>query len=139
MDALDIDGRVQIPASELSWTAVTSGGPGGQHVNKVATKVHLRWDLGASTAVPAWAKARLRELAARRLDADGSVQIMCAATRSQGRNLELARLQLAALVRAALHRPKRRRPTAPSRGVKARRLADKRRHSDKKRQRRGDW
>ena len=125
MEDLVVTKRVTIPARELSWTAVASGGPGGQHVNKVSTKVSLRWDLRASSVLPAWAKARLEHLAARQLDGEGCVQIVSDATRSQHRNLQVARDRLAALVRESLTRPKVRRVTKPTR-------ASKRRQSQKK-------
>ncbi|PRP91077.1 Peptidyl-tRNA hydrolase ArfB [Enhygromyxa salina] len=137
MEDLVVNQDLTIPARELSWTAVASGGPGGQNVNKVATKVQLRWDLPSSAALPEWARLRLLSLAGRRVDADGCVMITSASTRSQDRNLELARERLADLVREALARPKRRRPTRPSRAAKRRRLEDKRRLSQKKAGRRG--
>ncbi|NVB41325.1 aminoacyl-tRNA hydrolase [Pseudenhygromyxa sp. WMMC2535] len=132
MDDLVVNDTLSIPARELSWTASTAGGPGGQHVNKVSTKVLLRWDLPRSQVLPAWARERLRSMAGRRFDAEGCVLVSCAATRSQDRNLELARERLAQLVTEALDRPKRRRPTKPSRAAKARRVAAKRRQSQKK-------
>jgi ribosome-associated protein len=132
MDDLMVTEDLSIPARELSWTAVASGGPGGQNVNKVATKVQLRWDMAHSSALPEWARQRLAALAGRRVDAEGSVLITCSSTRSQERNLELARERLAALVRQALERPRRRRPTRPSRAAKRRRLESKRRQSQKK-------
>jgi ribosome-associated protein len=136
MEDLAVSEDLTIPARELSWVAVASGGPGGQNVNKVATKVQLRWDLARSSVLPEWARLRLVALAGRKIDADGCVLISCSTTRSQERNLELARERLAALVRDALDRPKLRRPTRPSQGAKRRRLEDKRRTSQKKSSRR---
>jgi ribosome-associated protein len=131
-DDLDIDGRVVVPAAELQWTAVRASGPGGQNVNKVATKVELRFDLPGSAALSLAAKARLRALAASRLDAEGRLVITSQATRSQQGNLEDARNKLAALIRRALVPPKRRRPTRPTAGSKERRLDAKRQLSQKK-------
>lgn len=131
-DDLDIDGRLVVPAAELQWTAVRSGGPGGQNVNKVATKVELRFDLPGSTVLPAAVKARLRALCASRLDAEGRLVVTSQATRSQSDNLEDARSKLAALIRRALVPPKRRRPTRPTAGSKERRLGAKRQHAEKK-------
>ncbi|MFO7566772.1 MAG: alternative ribosome rescue aminoacyl-tRNA hydrolase ArfB [Enhygromyxa sp.] len=132
MEDLIIDENVTIPAHELAWTAVTSGGPGGQNVNKVATKVQLRWQLAESSALPEWARDRLIALAGRKIDLAGNLLISSSSTRSQERNLELARERLAALIREALDRPKRRRPTRPSRAAQRRRVETKRRVSQKK-------
>ncbi len=127
-----------VPASELEWTAVRASGPGGQNVNKVATKVLLRFD-PCSACLPERISSRLRVLAASRLDAEGRLAISCDETRSQSKNLALARERLAELIRAASVIPKRRKPTRPSRAAKQARLAGKRRVSDKKRQRSGGW
>ena len=132
---LVVTASVVIPAAELAWTAVRSGGPGGQNVNKVATKVELRFDLPGSVALSEGAKARLRALAAGRLDARGFVLLVSEDTRSQLRNLELAREKLCELVRAALVVPKRRRATKPSKAAKRRRVEAKRKTGDKKRTR----
>ncbi len=136
MDDLVVNERVTIPGAELSWTAVQSGGPGGQNVNKVATKVQLRWALADSTALPDWARERLTGLAGRKIDQAGNLLLSSSSTRSQERNLELARERLAALVREALDRPKPRRPTRPSRAAKRRRMDAKRRLGQKKAERR---
>jgi ribosome-associated protein len=137
MSDLTITSALVLPDAELAWSAVRSGGPGGQNVNKVATKVELRFDLARSVVLSPSVRARLAALARGRLDADGRLVIVADETRSQARNLELARARLAELVRAALVKPKPRRPTKPSRGAKERRLGDKRRESEKKARRRG--
>jgi ribosome-associated protein len=132
MEDLKITEAITIPGHELSWTAVTSGGPGGQNVNKVATKVQLRWELSTSTALPDWARERLIGLAGRKVDQAGNLLISSSTTRSQDRNLELALERLAELVRAALDRPKRRRKTRPSAAAQRRRVENKRLVSQKK-------
>ena len=132
IEPLEITARVRIPATDLSWTAVRSSGPGGQNVNKVASKVDLRFDLEGCQALAPIVKDRLRALAHGRLDQQGRVQIVCQDTRDQLRNLELARERLGALIRSALIAPKPRRPTKPTRGSQRRRIDAKQRQSRKK-------
>lgn len=129
---LRIDDRTSVDPRDLSWTAVRASGPGGQNVNKVSSKVELRFDLKASTALPGWAKTRLRTLCKNRLDAEGRVRIVSQETRDQLQNLEQARDKLAALIFEALHPPAPRHATKPTRGSKRRRLNDKRHTADKK-------
>lgn len=139
MDDLLISSALVVRASELEWSAVRSSGPGGQNVNKVATKVVLRFD-PRSPSLPEVVAERLLRLARARLDSDGRIVFQCDATRSQAQNLEIARERLAALIREALVAPKRRRATRPSAGQRRARIDDKRRTSRKKDQRRqGSW
>ena len=136
-DALEVKPGLVIPADELEWSAARSSGPGGQNVNKLSTKVELRFDLPRTRALDPGVKARLARLAVNRLDADGKILVVSQSTRSQAQNLEDARSRLAELVRAALVAPKRRKPTRPTRGSKERRLESKRKLSERKRQRSG--
>ncbi|MCA9624632.1 MAG: aminoacyl-tRNA hydrolase [Myxococcales bacterium] len=130
---LDIDGRVSIPGEDITWTAVRSSGPGGQNVNKVSSKVILRFDLEGTSALTPMQKERLRRLASNRLDADGALIVTSQLTRNRIQNLADARNKLADLIRPCLSTPKRRRPTKPSRGAKERRLQSKRQQAEKKR------
>ena len=132
---LIVDGRVTVPGSDLSWSASRSSGPGGQNVNKVATKVTLRFDLRGTEALSGAQKNRLRKLAGRRLDAEGGVLVSAQAERSQRQNLERARDGLRHLILKALPTPKRRVATKPTRAAKRRRLQDKQQRSEKKRSR----
>jgi len=136
MNDLIIDPSLTIPAWELSWTAVRAAGPGGQHVNKVSTKIELRFDLLHSHALSDSEKRRLRDIAGGRVDAEGRILIQCQETRSQSRNLEEARELLAELIRQARVVPKRRKKTRPSRAARERRLRQKRAQSSKKQERR---
>lgn len=133
---ITIGARVTIPAHALSLKAVRSGGPGGQNVNKVATKIELRVELGAIEGLTAAQRRRLAALARRHLDADGLLLVTSQLTRHQPANVEDARQKVARLVASSLVAPKRRIATKPSRGVRARRADQKKAQSEKKRARR---
>ncbi|WP_437602125.1 alternative ribosome rescue aminoacyl-tRNA hydrolase ArfB [Sorangium sp. So ce590] len=134
---LVINDALTAPAALLSWSAVRASGPGGQNVNKVASKVELRFDFAAWPELDEGAKTRLHALAHGRLDAEGRLLIVSQLTRDQQRNLDDAREKLRALILRALEVPVLRRPTRPTRASKRRRLDEKRRTSEKKHVRRG--
>ena len=128
MMPIHVTDTVRVPATALTVRASRAAGPGGQRVNKVATRVELRVDVGAIEGLSGAARARLRALAGRRLDAEGRLRVTSQATRDQARNVEDARGKVRALVAAALVEPRHRRPTRPSaRSVEARLSAKKRR------------
>ncbi len=104
-------------------------------MNKVASKVDLRFDVARCRVLSPEVKQRLIARNRRRLDAEGQLVVVSQRTRDQTRNLEDARERLAALIRAALVAPKPRKPTRPSRAARERRLADKKRTAGRKRQR----
>jgi ribosome-associated protein len=135
-DPLNIHEALTLPASELSWTAVRASGPGGQNINKVASKVELRFDLASSQALTQAVKTRLLAIARSRVDAEGRLVVTSQLTRDRQRNLEDARTKLADLVRRALAVPRKRKATRPSLGAKRRRLEGKRRQGEKKTARR---
>jgi ribosome-associated protein len=139
MDDLPVSRRVIVPAADLEWTAVRASGAGGQNVNKVSSKVDLRFDLEKTQALSPDVKTRLRVIAKGRLDKDGRLVITSQLTRDQPRNLEDARAKLAELIQRALVAPKKRKATKPSRGARERRLGAKRRTSEKKEGRKGGW
>ncbi|HVL64079.1 MAG TPA: alternative ribosome rescue aminoacyl-tRNA hydrolase ArfB [Actinomycetota bacterium] len=125
-----------IPDNEVSVSFEPSGGPGGQHANKAATRVVMRWNVRDSAVLGPRQRARLESKLASRIDSNGTLQVTSDRYRSQHRNREDATERLADMVRDALRREKRRVPTKPTAGAVERRLEDKRRRSEKKRARR---
>lgn len=128
--------RLVIPASEIELSYARSGGPGGQHVNRTATKVQLRWNLPASAAPTDADRARLAERLASRLTKDGDVLVSSERHRDQGRNVEDALERFVALLKRALARPRPRKKTRPTKASRERRLDEKRRRGATKRDRR---
>ncbi len=115
---------VLVDPREVEWTAVRAQGAGGQNVNKVASAIHLRFDIRASS-LPVRVKARLLESGDQRVTGDGVVVIKAQRFRTQERNLTEATERLQARVDAATHEPEPRIPTRPSRAAKARRTDEK--------------
>jgi ribosome-associated protein len=129
-DELRIDERLAIPLAEIELRASRSSGPGGQHANVTASRVEAVFDVAASRSLDEARRARL-------LERIGPVVTAVAQdARGQSRNRELALSRLAAKIATALRVQRRRRPTKPSRGARQRRLDEKRRAGERKRNRR---
>jgi ribosome-associated protein len=131
---------VIVPARAIQMKAVRSGGPGGQNVNKVASKVELRIDVDQIEGLDEGTRHRLRTAVRHQLDADGCWIVVSSLTRDQLANLEDARLKVMRSIEKALHVPKHRTPTRPTRASQTRRVEGKR-HAAKVRQgrKRGEW
>ena len=128
--ALDVAPGVRIPASELEVSAITGSGPGGQHVNRSATRIVLRWNVQRSTALTD--DQRLGNLAiAARIDNDGWIRIVSGEFRSQLQNRRAAFERLATLLSRALVVQKTRRPTKPTKASVERRLTEKKQRAEK--------
>ena len=127
---------IAIAESELEYRFITSPGPGGQNVNRVATAVQLRFDSARSPSLPDDVRARLGRLAGKRMSAAGVLQIQARRYRSQERNRADALERFVALVRRAASPPTRRTKTGPTRASIERRLEAKRQRAHAKRSRR---
>ena len=133
MTAIIVTDDVRVPDAALTVRAVRASGPGGQNVNKVATKIDLRVELDRVEGLSDAARSRLDALARHRLDAEGRLVVTSQATRNQARNLADAREKVRALVASALIAPRPRTATKPSAAARARRLVEKRSRSGVKR------
>jgi ribosome-associated protein len=133
---LQITPTIAIDESEIQQEFMRASGPGGQHVNKTATAVQLRFDVRHSPSLPDDVRERLMRLAGKRLTEDGILIITARQYRSQERNRQDAIERLVALIRAAARKPRFRRKTKPTPASKRRRLDAKRRRSNTKRMRR---
>jgi ribosome-associated protein len=118
-----------IDERELDETFVRASGPGGQNVNKVATAVQLRFDVGRSPSLPEAVRERLRRVAGRRITAEGVLVIDARRFRTREQNRQDARRRLCTLVQRAATVPRARRPTRPSEAARQQRLDAKRRRS----------
>jgi ribosome-associated protein len=138
MQDITVTPRLTIPAAELALAFARSGGPGGQNVNKVASKVELRWNPTTSAALTNDDRTWLLSRLANKLTTDGTLIVTSTKTRDQIKNRDDAMSKLTLILRAALDRPKARKPTKPTKGSKRRRVESKRHRSEIKRNRRGD-
>ena len=133
---LEINDRIQVPMEEFSWRFVRSSGPGGQNVNKVASKAVLHWDVERSPSLPADVKARLRALHRRRFTNEGVMIVNSQRFRDQERNRQDCLEKLSELVREAANVPKARKASRPSRGSREARLRTKKMRAATKTRRR---
>jgi ribosome-associated protein len=131
-----INAELSIPEEEVEWSFARSGGPGGQNVNKVASRAVLRWRLGASTVLPEEARRRLLGQQRRRITTEGDLLIQSQRYRDQARNREDCLDKLREMILQALHVPRPRRATRPTLGSKLRRLTAKKRRGQIKQGRR---
>jgi ribosome-associated protein len=129
-DELVVNEELTIPIGEIELRASRSSGPGGQHANVTASRIEAVFDIDASPTLSDEQRRMLRERLGDRITA------VAQDARSQARNRELALERLRERLAAGLVRPKRRRPTRPSRAARERRLEEKRRTSARKQQRR---
>lgn len=139
MSDLQVGRNLTIPASELRVRFTTSGGPGGQHANRSSTKVTLAWNIEDSAVLSARQRSALRKHLRHRITDDGEIQVAADDHRSQLMNRKEAERRLAGLVASALRPRKTRRPTAPTKASKDRRIQAKKRRSEIKRLRGRDF
>ncbi|MFN2490761.1 MAG: alternative ribosome rescue aminoacyl-tRNA hydrolase ArfB [Actinomycetota bacterium] len=136
MSDVRVNRTLTIPDDEIHVRFSPSGGPGGQHANKAATRVDLTWNVASSRALGPRQRLRVMHHLRRRLDASGTLRLTSATHRSQLRNREEVERRLATLVADALRPVKRRTATEPTHASRERRMHAKKRRADVKRMRR---
>ena len=136
VDGLTVAPGVHIPAAELQVSAISGGGPGGQHVNKSATRVAVQWNVRTTRALREDQRERVLLKLASRLDSEGMIRIVGGEFRSQQQNRRAAFERLQQLVARALVVPRPRKATRPTFGSVQERLSTKRQRSQTKQQRR---
>ncbi len=129
---LKINENIGIPIAEFRSDYSRSGGPGGQNVNKVNSKVQLRWRPADNTSLPEGVRIRLLRMLAARLTKDGDLLLTSQRTRDQSRNLADCLGKVRDLVQIAVNPPRARRPTFPTAASQRRRVEAKQRHSASK-------
>lgn len=134
---LTVEPWLEIPCSEFEFTFSRSSGPGGQNVNKVNSKVLLRWPVRGSPSLPLPIRERFVKKYAARITAEGDLLIVSQRSRDQAKNREDCLARLSAMLTSVVQPPKPRKKTKPSKGAVRRRLEQKKRVAGKKRQRGG--
>jgi ribosome-associated protein len=134
-DGLSVTPHVTIPEAELQVQAISGSGPGGQHVNRSATRIAMMWNVRHSRALDDMQRERVLGVLGSRLDSDGFIRIVAGEYRSQLQNRTAARERLAQLVARALVVPKSRKATKPTRASVQRRLNEKHQRATIKRER----
>jgi len=128
--------RIRIPDEEINVTFVRASGPGGQHVNKTATAVQLRFDAKNSPSIPEYVRERLQVVAGSRMTGGGVIVIDARRHRTQSRNREDAVERLVEIIRKAAETRRSRRRTGPTAAARRRRLEAKRNRGTLKKLRR---
>ena len=136
---IEVTDALSIPGHELAEEFSRSSGPGGQHANKVETRVTLSFDVTSSAVLTDQQKSLILERLASRINKSGILRISCEEARAQATNRELVRERFAEILKQALAKDAKRVPTKATRASKRRRLDDKRRRGDVKRGRGGSW
>ncbi|HVT29563.1 MAG TPA: alternative ribosome rescue aminoacyl-tRNA hydrolase ArfB [Lacipirellulaceae bacterium] len=133
---LRVNAEIAIPRREIRFSFVRSSGPGGQNVNKVASKAVLRWPIATSRSVPSELRARLIARLARRINDRGELVLASQRFRDQAKNVEDALQKLCDLVASAAKMPKKRKKTRAPKAVREARLRQKRQTGERKQSRR---
>ncbi len=132
---INIHNRLSIPEHELRFKFSKSSGPGGQHVNKAATKVELLFDVQNSPSLTESQRNRIAKKLEKRISAEGILRIEVQDTRSQVKNRQKAIERFQKLISEALRKPKRRIPTKPGEAAKEKRISEKKQRSEIKKYR----
>lgn len=135
-DFLDVNSRIRIPCGEFEWSVARSSGPGGQNVNKVNSKVVLRWNVALSESLPGDVRERFVTAYRRRITAEGDLVLSSERFRDQPKNVTDCLEKLRELLLAVATAPKPRRPVKPTRASKVRRITAKRERTQTKERRR---
>ncbi|HEX6573821.1 MAG TPA: alternative ribosome rescue aminoacyl-tRNA hydrolase ArfB [Gemmatimonadaceae bacterium] len=134
-DGIRVNRSLVIPRSELTVRASRSSGAGGQHVNKTSSRIEIEWNVASSRAINDDQRALITSRLASRLSDEGIIRVVASDTRSQLRNREAAERRLAETIAKALVVQRKRKPTKRPRAANEARLSEKKKHSERKRER----